>query len=171
MTRLLLLILISSQFSCNDISEQNNSLDTKKYDTASIANIIHQVRQQTLFYLDTVLETDSKKLVRFHSQLDSTTYETLQNWITHNQNDVNASEVDVLSQLKLPKVDSNFLAKFDTTLTDFTGKDKTIQVHFNGFSFNHDTTNIATVVGVYFGYESERITGWKEFVIFTRLTR
>ena len=65
-------------------------------------------------------------------------------------------------------VDS-LLFKYDTTLlTHASNADKVTQIHFDGFAFNSDTTKIATVVGVYFGDEGEMISGWKEFLVFSR---
>lgn len=169
MTRLLFLLLTLAQFGCKDTSKKGNNIETLKIDTTSIENIIHQVRQRTLHYLDTTIDNDSKRLVRFHSNLDSSTYQTLQNWIFHNENKIQSGDKEVLNLLNKPHVDSLVLMKYDTTLLpSISNAHKVTQIHFNGFTFNSDTTKIAVVVGVYFGDEDESITGWQEFLVFSK---
>src|SRR5690606_25977423 len=96
-------------------------------------------------------------------------YQTLQNWIRHNENKISSGDKEVLNMLNKSQVDSLLFIKYDTTLFTSASKvDKVTQIHFNGFAYSYDTTKIATVVGVYFGDEGERITGWKEFLVFSR---
>ena len=116
-----------------------------------------------------MIDNDRKKLVRFHPQLDSSTFQTLQNWIFHNEKKIQLDEKEVLNLLNKSHVDSLLLIQFDTALLTSTfNADKVTQIHFNGFAFSFDTTKVATVVGVYFSDESERITGWREFLVFIR---
>ncbi|HEX5153552.1 MAG TPA: hypothetical protein VFW07_19015 [Parafilimonas sp.] len=169
MARLLLALLTLAQIGCKDTTQNGHNIKAGKVDIASIENIIHQVRQQTLDYLDTMVNNDSKTLVRFHSKLDSSTYQTLRNWISHNETKIQSGDKEILNLLNKSYVDSLLLIKYDTTLlTSASNADKIIQIHFNGFVLNSDTTKIATVIGVYLGDEDEMITGWKEFLVFSR---
>jgi hypothetical protein len=170
MTQLLLIITALIYIGCKNNSKSSveiSKLSTKE--SMPIAYVVKQVRHQSLLYLDTILLKNSPKVVHFYPQLDKSTYQMLQTWITYNHKKVEPSEKSILNQLMYENVDSLILSQFDTTIMQSSITDNAVQVHFNGFSFNDDTTQIATVIGVYFGAESERMTGWEEFIIFRRI--
>jgi hypothetical protein len=68
MTRLLFVILILSHFSCEETLKNGDYNQTGEDPVASVEDVIYQVRQETLIYLDTILGS-SNKIVRFQNKL------------------------------------------------------------------------------------------------------